>query len=207
MKTQMIYKAMLLVCALLFLQQGAIAQERGITFHVSGGASVPVAGEVFKDLYNVGYNGSAGLDVHISPQVSLGGEVSYGGYGMDRKAFLELAELPDGDEIEVDGGALKMLEVLALGKFHLSPAGSGTSVYLLGGGGFVKGSISNIKVTAPEGEAEGEFDGGTDAAIAAGIGLQSRLSERSSLMLEVRYGKVFTDEGISHLPVRVGFAF
>jgi opacity protein-like surface antigen len=207
MKTQIIFKAVLLAGALLFTQQNTIAQEKKITFHVSGGASMPLGGEEFKDLYNLGFNGSAGLDVRVSPQFTVGGELSYGGFGLDRKAFLEQFDLPDVDEIEVDGGSMKMLEILALGKYHLSPAGTSTSVYLLGGAGLVKGSVSDVKVTISEEEYELEGDSGADTTMLAGLGLQSRLSERSSLIAELRFGKVFADESFSYLPVRVGVTF
>lgn len=185
----------------------SFAQEKKLSFSVSGGSSLQLGNEQFKELFTFGPNGSVNLDYRLSPQLQVGAELGYSNFGLDRDGFLKLAELPDLDAIEVNGGDMGIAEIMGIGKYSLQPGNEHRGWYVLAGGGFAAGSVSKIEITSPFGSAEVTIDGGTDLIFVTGVGLKHQIGPKWKAFLEVRYAHIFSEEAISYLPVRLGTTF
>jgi hypothetical protein len=202
-------KSIVALVALLLVQGTAVtfAQEKKLTFSVSGGSSLQLGNQQFKELFTFGPNGSVNVDYRLSPQLQVGAELGYSKFGLDRAGFLKLAELPDIDAIKVKGGDMSIAEIMGVGKYSLRPSDANRGLYVLAGGGLAAGSVSKIEIASPYGSGEITGDGGTDLIFIAGLGLKHNFSPKWKAFLEVRYTHIFSDETISYLPVRVGTTF
>jgi opacity protein-like surface antigen len=202
-------KSLIAFVALLLVQGAAMAfaQEKKLTFSVSGGSSLQLGNQQFKELFTFGPNGSVNVDYRLSPQLQVGAELGYSKFGLDRAGFLKFVELPDIDDIKVKGGALSIAEIMGVGKYSLQPGDANSGLYVLAGGGFAAASVSKIEITSPFGSVEVTNDGGTDFIFIAGLGLKHNFRPKWKAFLEVRYTHIFSDETISYLPVRLGTTF
>jgi hypothetical protein len=197
------------LAALLVVQGAAVtfAQEKELSFSVSGGSSLQLGNQQFKELFTFGPNGSVNVDYRLSPQLQVGAELGYSNFGLDREGFLKLAELPDLEAIEVKGGDMGIAEIMGIAKYSFQPADGNRGWYVLAGGGFAAGSVSKIEITSPLGSAEVTIDGGTDLIFVAGLGRKLNIGPKWKAFLEVRYAHISSDEAISYLPVRFGTTF
>jgi opacity protein-like surface antigen len=202
-------KSVAWLVALLVVQGTAVtfAQEKKLLFSVSGGSSLQLGNQQFKELFNFGPNGSVNLDYRLSPQLQVGAELGYSNFGLDRSGFLKIVNLPDVEAIEVKGGDMGIAEIMGIGKYSLRPGNEHRGWYVLAGGGLAAGSVSKIEVTSPLGSGEATIDGGTDLIFVTGAGLKYNISPKWKAFLEVRYAHIFSDKSISYLPVRFGTTF
>lgn len=202
-------KSILAIAALLVIQAGSLvlAQDKKLMFHLSGGASAPLGNEQFTDMFSAGPNGSLGLDYWTSPQMAVSVELGYSTFALDRKGFLKSAGAEDDPSIKVKGGDMNIVEVLGLGKYYFKPADTKTNFYGIGGLGLAAGQVSDLTVTTPEGEFKSASDSGTDFMMVLGAGVKHHLGSKWKAYMEVRYSRVFSDETVSYLPVRIGTIF
>ncbi len=202
-------KSLAVLVILLAVQAGslALAQEKKLAFHVSGGASAPLTNQEFRDLYSSGPNGSLGLDVRVSPKLAVGAELGYSSFGLDRKGLLDLIEMEDDDAIKIKGGDLSVVEVLGVGKYYPKSVDANTGFYLLAGAGLSASSIAKLEVTTPAGDLESDAASESNFMALSGIGLQHKFGAKWNAYFEVRYTRVFSDEAFSYLPVRIGTTF
>jgi len=203
-------KKSLAVLVTLFAVQAAslaLAQEKKLAFHISGGASAPLTNQKFRDLYSSGPNGSLGLDVRVSPKLAVGAELGYSSFGLDRKGLLDLIEMEDDDAIKIKGGDLSVVEMLGVGKYYPKSVDANTGFYLLAGAGLSASSIAKLEVTTPAGDLEGDAESESNFMALGGIGLQHKFGTKWNAYFEVRFTRVFSDEAFSYLPVRIGTTF
>ncbi len=200
-------KSMAIVCALLLAHGVSHAQEKKFSFNLGFGAGAPLSAETFTEAYSVGSLGSLGLDYRQSQSFSFGAEMGYASFALDRKGFLKLNGQEDDPGIKLKGGDMNVVELLGLGKYIFNAAQTNDNFYGLVGIGLAAGKASKLTVTTAEGKFEYEDDGGSDMMMVFGLGFKHTFGTKWKTYAEVRYAKVFADESVSYLPVRVGFIF
>ena len=96
MKTLQITLALVLVLAM-----GASAQlpSKPFNVYVGAGITLPDQPDRFKDVYNMGLHGTAGLGLNVAPMIQLVGKLGYHGFGMDKDDYGSIEAVAG-----VDGG-------------------------------------------------------------------------------------------------------
>jgi opacity protein-like surface antigen len=159
-----------------------------IKLYATGGVSLPMSPDLFKDYYKMGFHFGGGVGYALMPNLQLIGKAEYHMFA------------PDVEDIE--GGDLKLSMFGGDLKFSLGLPAAPIKPYLLGGAGFAK-----ITVDAVEGFDEESYDE-TKFYFNVGAGLDLVSNPAFSLFIQGRYVSVMTDdESTAMVPISAGIRF
>ncbi|MFQ6116069.1 MAG: outer membrane beta-barrel protein [bacterium] len=205
MKKSISYLTILFVIA---LSTGTFAQGKQYEFAVGGGISVPLGPDEFKDFWNLGFNGNAGIGYFITPQLTIGGNFTFNRFSLDGDKMIE--DLGGaGLGISVDGGAISAFEILGVGKYYFSPIGNVTNFYVLGGVGLGIVKVSEATISAPGIPTETvQSDSESKLLVAGGLGVTFPVGATTNIFVEGRFSLISTEgSNTTFLPVRAGIIF
>lgn len=192
-------------------------QETGRrAFFLDAGPVFPVGAdfELFGfDLYGTGFTVGGGMEWSWVEPFSLQAELDYHRMFFDEGALLDAVGVPD-FLVEAEGGALNMVTLLGVLKYHLLGPDRQVRPYLLGGLGYRLLNASDLVVRDVLGIEEERIEGGTDNGVAGvlGAGLRIPVGDGVALFGEGRWligwdleESLDLDE--SYLPLRAGVSF
>lgn len=193
---------------LVVLTSIGIAQDRKFEFMAGGGIESPISPSQFNDLFELGFTGKFAAGYFISPQFTVGANLSYNRFGLDRSGlFKEIGVLED-PNITVSGGELSVFEFAGVAKYYILPGSRMTNFYILGGPGVAVSRSAEITVKTPEETMTSNSESETDFMLTGGVGLRQKLGSNLGLFVEGRYSYLFTTgDNISYLPLRIGITF
>jgi opacity protein-like surface antigen len=177
---------------------------------VRAGAAIPHAPAVFSDAWRTGFGVTVGAGFRPGPWIEYLASFSLDRFPVGDEARRNEALLPgrDLDGASVTGGDTSVLLLQGELRVYLPISLSWTSVYVLGGAGFLRRSFEELTIAS--GGAEETVAPGARSALAAsaGGGVELRLTRDLWLALESAYTAGLTgDDEIRYLPVRAGLAF
>jgi opacity protein-like surface antigen len=191
--------AAILIASMLF------AQDKKFEFIVGGGIESPLKPDAFNDGFNLGWTGKLAAGYFLTPQFTVGANLSYNRFGLDKDYFLK--QVP-GTGTKVSGGDLAIYEFAGVGKYYLLDPSRGTNFYMMGGPGLALSKASDLKVTTSQGTTTEKVDTESDFMLTGGFGITQQLNSRWSLFFEGRYSYLFTEsDNSTYLPVRIGLLF
>lgn len=187
----------------------ALAQGKKSEFTVGGGLSLLLTPDSVKDFYNTGFQGVAGFGFKIMSHLLVGGSLSYNNFGLDKTALLESVGTPSGSNIDIVGGTINLVEILAVVKYYFLSNEKSPNIYLLGGPGLSWGRISEVTVLIPNQKPftqNSETD--TNFTLAGGLGVRFRVGANTNLFIEGRYSALISGgEDLTYVPLKIGVIF
>ena len=210
-------RSVLLCCALLLLSVHANAQEdSNVQILLNGGYSLPQKPDIFKDVWNNGFNVGAGVGYRFSGRFTVQGLVNYDKFSVTDNGIMDIlteeigfdpSEL--GLEINLQGGSVSVLSLTGEVKVSFVEDPSKISPYVIGGGGLGRVSTDDVTVALTflgeslEESIEGESE--TKAMATVGGGVDIPIGERAAVFVEGRYQFVFmSDERMEFVGIRGG---
>lgn len=190
----------------LFLLSGGGVSAKAILY-VGGGASVPVAPDLFKDLWGVGYNVGGGIGFTLRKGLVLHPSVEYASHPLDEDAFLANIGASNIPGVSVRGVSVNTLHVHANLRAKLTDRRM--SPYVLAGAGLIHLSASDITATVG-GQAVTQAFTETETKLGFGLGagLDVPLSERTGLFVEMKWLIGLTEVNRTQtLLLRAGLAY
>lgn len=184
------------------------AQKRLPQFEIFGGVAIPLAPDVFKDYYKMGFSGHAQYVIFPSPQLGISFGAGYEAFTFDGDKFLTDLEAATGlnlTGLEATGSASIIELGIGIRPYLTSPE-MGTQFYLFGMGTYNlmtdKGEITDGVDTYG---GESDFN---KIGIAGGVGIELPAGESMNIILQGLYRHILTEgEATSFLGVTIGLAF
>jgi opacity protein-like surface antigen len=183
------------------------ARENNSYLYFSGGMSFPLKPDAFSDHWEMGFNIGAGFGFEIAPPLSLLALVDYNYLPFNKDQFLKDLGF-SGSNVSVSGHATSILTVTGGIKILVTPSSSEPEVYLLGGIGFFRVSISK-GTTLYQGRT-GTLCERNESAFSAhfGAGVDVPVGEVTYIFLQASYGIGFTKvEATNYMPLKFGVRF
>lgn len=190
------------------LASNSFAQDKKYELYGGLGFGTPLSPESFTDPYKMGFGLNIGGDYFLSPQLTVGTELSFNAFGLDEEGLSKQFEFDEEDEVSISGGDFSDFEFLATAKYYFQPLQQSTNFYGLGGLGFANSRISDITFESPiYGKITSESESSTDLMMSLGVGVRRQLNAKLNLLVEARYNFIFADDNPTYLPVRVSLMF
>jgi opacity protein-like surface antigen len=199
-------RAVLVSLALVLFSAHANAQEES-SFHIlfNGGYSLPQKPDIFKDVWNNGFNVGGGVGYRFVSWLTVQGLVNYDRFSIDENGVSNLFEEEFGVGLsgldlglDFQGGQISLLSLTGEVKASFVADPSKVSPYVVGGGGVGRLSIDDATVAISflgerlEETLEGESE--TKAMATVGGGVDIPIGGRIAVFVEGRYHLVFTSE-------------
>lgn len=181
----------------------AVAQEESkLHFLLNGGVTLPMAPDVFDEIWRKGVNLGGGVGYRLSHRFSVLARVNYDRFQPNKHGLIEFLE----DEAplfifelgisELSGADTSIFSVSGELKISVLGHSEKTSLYLIGGFGLAHRSIQDVVMSVRYFEItetiEGESE--TAACVTFGGGFDVPLAGRFRVFVETRYQMSFTDE-------------
>ena len=197
------YVLSLVVLFLVSMFQLASAQEKKFEWVLGGGLDSPVSPDNFADEFNPGWTAKLAGGYFVTPQLTLGANLSYNRFGFDEGSFIT----PQSSNIS--GNDLSILEFIGVGKYYFLPLARTTNFYVLGGPGLAYSWTTDFTYTNMDGQVvTTDGDTETDFMLTAGAGVRYNVNDRWGVFVEGRYSHIFLEnDDRSYLPVRIGLIF
>jgi len=204
--------AAVLLCVIPFTLVNA--QRAAGTFSIGGfgGVGMPMGPEFFKDFLKMGIGFGGEFKYNFTEMTSFAASFTYQPFKLDEDKIIEEVtegeEIPEGMEITVEGGTLKMSIISANLIQYFTPPEASAGFYVTAGGGYYTTKIADAKLKwAYMGESDEmelwkeedwkpENGFGLDKSgfgINGGLGLEMRLGTNMFLFAEGKYHYTFVE--------------
>lgn len=186
------------------------AQARNPQFEAFGGVAIPLAPDVFKDYYKLGFSGHGQYVMFPSPTVGISFGAAFEMFTFDGDKFL--SDLEDDTGFDLTGydteGNARVIEFGVGVRPYLTPATASTQFFL-----FAMGTMNllhtELTATDPSGtELVSGDDDETKFGIAGGAGIEIPAGESMNLIIQGLARSIFADpDNISFIGVTAGLVF
>jgi hypothetical protein len=178
-----------------------LAQEKRLELRASGGIAWSLSPEHFKKYWSLALHLGAGLGYYLTPQLTVGGSISYSYFDLD------VRDIPfqlENTKQFVKGGDINFIEIVGVVKYYLKSAERSANFYIFGGPGLSLGIITEFDVLRTT---VGELTRGVNLMFTSGLGVRFRTSSTTGIFVEVRYNVLISEaRDFSYLPLKVGIA-
>ena len=194
-------KKLLLVFAVLTVFAiGANAQlPVPFSLYAGGALSVPSSPDGFKDGWNTGYHGMAGIGFKMAPIFQVIGKAEYHNFGYDF-----------GDVTDMDGGNAKIWLFGADGRLSLNLPASPVAPFIFGGAGMANIKQSDFSGTNLIASTLNEMipDSQNKFYYNVGVGFETKLGPSINFFGQGRYVSIDTDGTTTKfIPITFGLKF
>ncbi len=217
MRTGKVLFAAILLCVIPFTLVNAQRAAGTLSFGGFGGVGLPMGPDEFKDHYKMGIGFGGELKYNFTEMTSLAASFTYLPFKIDEDKMIEDVtegvEIPEGVEITIEGGSLKMSIISAnLIQYFTAPAAS-AGFYVTAGAGYYTYSMDDVTVKVTyEGETYEETmemdESESDLGLNGGAGLEITMGTNLFLFAEGKYHHIFSeDEATSFITIMGGLRF
>ncbi len=186
-------KKLLIACAVVFMLCAAVSAQTPaspVSIYAGGGLSMPMAPDLFKDYWKMGFNGMLGVGYGVTPAMQIVAKGEYHMFPLDVAG--------------VEGGDISMLMFGADARFAVGLPAAPIKPFFLVGVGMAKLSASDVT----RGTLHASFPDETDFYFNAGAGVEFKAGPKMSLFAQARYVDVMAEgDAIAFVPITVGLKF
>lgn len=195
MKRATIIITFLILASSLVLAQG--------NTYVNAGIGIPLKPHDFSELWITGVGVGGGIDIPIVDWIDFTAGIDYNSFSLNEKKFIE-SQGWSSAEVEVAGGTVSILTVMAGAKVKLISIPKKFSAYVSGTVGYFNFSTEDL--SARGGGVSGTLASKEESAFsaAAGGGVEMPFTRDLTLYLEGRYVIGTVKDRTVCLPVRLG---
>jgi hypothetical protein len=204
-------KVLMIVTILMVFAVGASAQlpSKPFNIYIGGSIAMPSSPDGFKDGYNMGFFGNAGVGFNINPMFQAIAKVEYNYFKMDADEFVASNPLITAGT-EITGGALKALMFGADVRFSPPIPAAPLKPFAFVGLGMARLSSSAVEspIDIPGVELGEPFESTSKMYMNAGLGVDIQ-----SFFVHIRYLRVGSpyeapyDDALVSIPVTIGMKF
>jgi opacity protein-like surface antigen len=188
---------------LLLLLASSAAHSQQSYLYAAAGASFPREPANFVKHWNIGVGAGGGLEVRVSKQIGLFGELYFSSFGYDTEVVLRDAGV-SANEISIHGGTAVLFAVSGGARMFLAQ-GSVVNPYGTFGGGLLSVSTESVTVNSDSGTVLLDGEDKNAASIVVGAGVDFTMTRAVNFFVEVNYIIGFKDGNrTAYLPARIG---
>jgi len=180
----------------------SLVPAQGNTY-VNAGIGIPFKPDDFSKLWKTGFGVGGGLDIPIVDWIDFTAGIDYNSFSLNEKKFIE-SQGWSSAEVEVAGGTVSVLTVMAGAKVKLISIPKKFSAYVSGTVGYLNFSTEDLGVRGSS--VAGTLASNEESAFsaAAGGGVEMPFTKDLTLYLEGRYVLGTVEDRTFYLPIRLG---
>jgi Outer membrane protein beta-barrel domain len=186
-------KKLLIAGAVVFMLCAAVSAQAPaspVSIYAGGGLSMPMAPDLFKDYWKMGFNGMLGAGYGLTPAFQIVAKGEYHMFPLDVEG--------------VEGADISILMFGADGRFAVGLPAAPIKPFFLVGAGMAKLSASDLE----SGAFTVGFPEETDFYFNAGAGVEFKVGPKANLFVQARYVDVMSEgEATAFIPFTVGLKF
>jgi len=183
----------------------SFGQARAPQMEVFGGVAIPLAPDVFKDYYTMGFSPHFQYVMFPTQKIGISFGVDYEFFSFDGDKFLEDIGL-DGLGIDIEGGASNVEFSIGIRPYLTSPEAS-TQIFVYGMGTY---NLLATEVTLSDdfGNEEKFSDDISEPGFGGGVGIEIPAGDSFNLIFQGVFRSILTeDESTNFLGISAGVVF